>query len=599
MGPGMDTDLYRRESSTLAPDGQGITPSPGVNWDGRNLTKAWLYGSNLGSASLRGANLSYADFGSATLTGANLERANLYNAYLGGAKFSNANLAWVDLRYCRLPADLSGASLHNADVSFSMNVPVVDNTDFSGAWIAGSRVGMAKTFSSQQLYSTASYAAGDLHGLFFNERALDGWNFSHQDLTSAHFPGTGLDETDFTGAAIVGADFERSGLTADQLYSTASYQSHGLRGIKLGIVDLRGWNLSNQDLTGANFVGATLTGANFNGALIGGAGLNSVPGMGRQITSQQLYSTASYQMHDLHGVDLSVNDMRGWDFSNQDLASASFSFAALATTNFSGAIIRGADFFRTTAKGFTAQQLYSTRSYQQRDLRAIYFEEDDLSGWDFSNQNLQGAQFRANVVLIGANFTGADLRGDRFEAPTSGASMSRTIMSDGKVNGLSVAPDETFYLRDYNAVLPLGVHILTAMSLAQGSTLSVRFDDADWGSTVSFDTGIPVSLAGVLDLGLEPDADIAALVGTSWRLFDWAGVTPTGAFDNVSTQSGLSWDTSTLYSNGIVTLVGADGFVATPEPAVAFAGAIFITMIWPRRRTTSRRRTHSDPAATL
>ena len=51
---------------------------------------------------------------------------------------------------------------------------------------------------------------------------------------------------------MAGADFGGSNLTADQLYSTASYQAKDLHGIGLDGCDLTGWNLANQNLTGAD-----------------------------------------------------------------------------------------------------------------------------------------------------------------------------------------------------------------------------------------------------------------------------------------------------------------------------------------------------------
>ena len=50
-------------------------------------------------------------------------------------------------------------------------------------------------------------------------------------------------------------------------------------------------------------IGATLTGANLTGPKC--AGQTSLP----DITTAQLYSTASYQAHDLTGIGLSGNNL--------------------------------------------------------------------------------------------------------------------------------------------------------------------------------------------------------------------------------------------------------------------------------------------------
>ena len=74
-----------------------------------------------------------------------------------------------------------------------------------------------------QLFSTASYRANDLHGISFLNSDLTGWNLSNQNLTGASFSGGTLTGANFAGATVAGVDFSYSNLTADQLYSTASY----------------------------------------------------------------------------------------------------------------------------------------------------------------------------------------------------------------------------------------------------------------------------------------------------------------------------------------------------------------------------------------
>ena len=129
-----------------------------------------------------------------------------------------------------------------------------------------------------------------------------------------------------------------------QLYSTASYQAHDLTGIGLRCNNLAGVNLAGQNLTNANFNYATLTGANFSQANLTDATFNAATltnanlsqanltnanfdlrhsdrrepdrggsaralnftkyGIGTGLTLAQLYSTASYQAHDLTGIGL-------------------------------------------------------------------------------------------------------------------------------------------------------------------------------------------------------------------------------------------------------------------------------------------------------
>ena len=81
--------------------------------------------------------------------------------------------------------------------------------------------------------------------------------------------------------------------------------------------------------------------------------------------------------------------------------------------------------------------------------------------------------------------------------------------------------------------------------MTRDGTLRVVFEDDQWGSTISFEPGIPVTLNGTLELLFDDDAHPTSLVGTSYQLFDWTGVEPTGQFDLILTQNGLLWKLAT------------------------------------------------------
>ena len=74
----------------------------------------------------------------------------------------------------------------------------------------------------------------------------------------------------------------------------------------------------------------------------------------------------------------------------------------------------GAGFVETTSRGFTQAQLASTASYQTKNLQGIGLYFNDLTGWDFSGQNLTDASLDAstltNANLAGANLTNASLQ---------------------------------------------------------------------------------------------------------------------------------------------------------------------------------------------
>jgi hypothetical protein len=105
------------------------------------------------------------------------------------------------------------------------------------------------------------------------------------------------------------------------------------------------------------------------------------------------------------------------------------------------------------------------------------------------------------------------------------------------------------------------------------------FEADAWDSTISFAPGIPVTLGGTLELTFADDVNLASQLGRTFDLFDWTGVTPTGAFTIVSPYA---WDLSNLYTTGQATLT------AIPEPTtralIAFGlGGVAFSRHRPRR----------------
>ena len=101
--------------------------------------------------------------------------------------------------------------------------------------------------------------------------------------------------------------------------------------------------------------------------------------------------------------------------------------AEFTNTDFSYANVTGASFEYATTRGFIAEQLYSTESYQSKNLHGIGLHNNDLDGWDFSGQNLSNVNFGNSTldrtVLAGANlknavFDGVDLATAVFDSAT-------------------------------------------------------------------------------------------------------------------------------------------------------------------------------------
>lgn len=637
-------------------------------------------------------------FSNQELNGAHFSDCVLVNADFSGVKHNIRNsTAFIN-------TDLTGASFRNADLSIPSTKygvyfknSIMNNVDLNGATLINCAFNNPIGLTEEQIYSTASYQTGDMREVKFIQCDLTNWNFANQNLTSASFESSNLNGTDFSGTIIAKADFTSStltninlskanlnhanfsyatlnntnlsgtnlsyanfrnadltdadlsdaivtnaffwstaGFTQKKLYSTASYQSGDLRGIRLWEYDLTGWNFANQNLTGADFYRATLTGVDLSGAIVVKTAFNYTTGF----TRKQLYSTASYQAGDLHGIELRYNALDGWNFANQNLTGADFYNATLADADLSGAMVAEADFGRSPRhyNGLSQQQLYSTASYQAGDLHGLKMHECDLTGWDLADQNLKGAEFWS-ATLTGANLSGANLANASFDSATldyanlkegnligvdfrgskltsadlrganltttdfrgatlAGADLSgadtrgavglnysgvialNTIRPAGRIWGLDLMAGEVLHIRDYNG--EVGITINTRMEMASDAVLHMFLADTTWGSTISVEAGIPVDLGGILKLDFVDLTNTEALIETTFNLFNWNGTLTEGnCFNEIMSLPGYQWDLSDLYTTGEVTLV------AVPEPATVVLLGLGLLIL--RKRQEQRR----------
>lgn len=404
-------------------------------------------------------------------------------------------------------------------------------------------------------------------------------------------------------SAVPGVDLSSRDLTKAALWNT-NLSAANLSNVILANAYATNCNLTNAELAGAtldgtDFFGSSLQGADFTGATVTGTNF-----LACGLISAQLYSTASYKNHDLVGIDLSDEEMTGWNFVDQDLSYAVFSeghrgmdyadltganlsYAKLAphmlNANFTDAILRNAqldlsslgsanftnaDLTNATIKqtdfghtNLTSSQLYSTADYKAQYLNKIGLSYTNLAGWNFAGQNLGYADFTSST-LTGADFTAADLRG-ATGASLSGAITRNTILANGTINNLSLRGGEKLVVR--NSDIP--IHAAGATSLDPAATLQFLFDgnpypyNGTWNSTISFDSGSSLTLAGTLELTFYSDTSWTSwtsLVGEPLHLFDWTHVNHSGSFSVVADEG--TWDLSHLYTTGVVTLT------AVPEP---------------------------------
>ena len=485
-------DILRWDNMQVIPGTQGITPGPGVQ----------LVEMDLSFADLKAIDLTGASFESGVLNNATFDQSTLADAVFFDAEIQGVNLnratenGFIDFQFYDTKSwqegNLQGVKLTNNDLTFwDFSVSDLSGADFTGSLIAEASF-FSSTLTKEQLYSTKSYQDKLLEGVDLGAHDMTGWDFTGQDLQralfdSADFTNANLSNTNlrlanladstvtgasFTGARVNGAILADVALTKEQFYATQSYQTKDLSEVVLLGNDLTGWDFSAQNLLGADLSHTTMDGVNLTQAVVIDAILRGVTAGG--LTKEQLYSTASYQQKNLSGLDLSENDLTAWDFSGQNLTDARFDFTTLTGTNFTGSTITGARFSDTTDGGFMKEQLYSTASYQAKNLQGIMLRSNVLDGWDFRGQDLRESDF-IGANPAGADFSLADMRlavGFNQQPTTI---MRNTIDPDSIVIDLNLLDGETLVAHG-EAELP--VSIFGEFSIAPTAKLDLENNTA-------------------------------------------------------------------------------------------------------------------------
>ena len=99
--------------------------------------------------------------------------------------------------------------------------------------------------------------------------------------------------------------------------------------------------VEKDNLTDQRFAYATLQ-AHFTGAEVrGGKSSQGMPSVARADAAAQLYSTASYQAHDLTGIGLYGNNLAGANLAGQNLTNANFADATLTARTSPGPMCGG------------------------------------------------------------------------------------------------------------------------------------------------------------------------------------------------------------------------------------------------------------------
>ena len=233
-----------------------------------------------------------------------------------------------------------------------------------------------------------------------------------------------------------------SGITLPQLYSTASYQQRNLRGIGLSGHDLTGGDFSGQDLTGADLGCSTLTNANFAGAVV-----NFLQRLWKRIHSSAAPFHGELPAEEFagHWIKQQRLDRRGLQRAGSHRCGPRWLDADERQPR--GGDGHGSQLWFDHMQGFTKEQLYSTASYQQRNLREhwIRLQRPDRLGLQRARSHRCGPleSTLVNSNLSGANLTNANLNMRLTNADLT-VPMSWELARDARFNGANLTRANLF-----------------------------------------------------------------------------------------------------------------------------------------------------------
>lgn len=395
-------------------------------------------------------------------------------------------------------------SLSTYERTIDFTNAIVRNSDWSGERTAhdlwNGRTSSLPVFNSRVILENA-----ELHSI-----TLTNQNFEY-DKDDNHTTRSVI-KTGFNVKSVTNSDFSGSSFNRMPIYGTWTNVNLSNSNMEYGDmtrasfhnVDFRGsylFTTSFADATNSNFTDADLRAATFTTTVAGS-----------NFTNARL-NRAVFQ-----NVDMTSAILTGANLNN----------AVLENVDMTGARLTGANLNNTVALGFTAEQLYSTASYQSGDMRNVVWSNNDLTDWDLTNLNLTNTNFKNTT---GVDLSKSDIRGainTRYHRPFRHGPVTNgtTIEYDGVISRLRVGPNEHRIIWDHNHFsndTGFSIHVWDSFAIDEAGTLELRFEDKYWSSTIKVSLFAFNSFRGKLLLSLDDKLTLDDLLdwdGTTFHIFD-------------------------------------------------------------------------------
>ena len=222
-------------------------------------------------------------------------------------------------------------------------------------------------------------------------------------------------------------------------------------GVDLSGLDLSFARLRELDLTGANLSRATLHFAQVSDVILDRASFRDAVVTRALFNSKSLVG-ADFQGANLAGASLSNANLTDANFAGADLTETWLHEAQLGGARFDDAYLVHGSLVGTTSRGFTREQLESSRSYRWSYLPGLKLSNNEMRGWNLDGFFMAHAWFDgarildanlSNAVLFdtffrGAELVGVDLHGANLErSDFRRATITDSDMSGGNLEGSS------------------------------------------------------------------------------------------------------------------------------------------------------------------
>lgn len=341
-------------------------------------------------------------------------------------------------------------------------------------------------------------------------------NFTSLDLTKADVSGIDFSGADLTGTVFKKTDYSVEGMSGATLRDTewnsataadaSAYTvsaSTNLQGATFKNLDMSRWNLSNvpvgniSKLSAADLSGCPVDlpsnwqckdeGLSTNNSFLLGPGVNLSAGSAASSfkfgSSYLNLGKEALANSNLNGASF-VGNVINQNFNNVDLTDVNFSYATITNSIFSGGSTRiiNSKFVnaRIDRPVITNGVVFDAADFTEADLNYVKFQQDILTGANFSGATLHGVGFAG---IQNGDFTGAVLDGVYIDGNHGNNNFTYARFYNGFRHGPIATPNYSY----------LGGSTFNNLTFV-GGTLSGDFHGATFGvypgSSINFDNVI-------------------------------------------------------------------------------------------------------------